>query len=220
MVAPEAEVIIRNFTPDDREAVREICGDTAFMGAPVENFFLDRRAFVDLDIAYYTDFEPQSLFVAQAAGKIVGYLAGCKDTGVYKKIFSQRILPKAAMRLIFGGAFLRMKNLRFFWAGLKSLLKGELRRPNCSKDFPAHLHINIREGSRKQGIGLKLMERYLGYLKAEGVKGLHLYSFSPSGQSFFQKLGFKKIFSCRVSYLDYLIPKPETTVVCFARYLP
>ncbi|MFZ5800515.1 MAG: GNAT family N-acetyltransferase [Candidatus Omnitrophota bacterium] len=219
MALPPAEIIIRNFTPEDKEAVREICADTAFMGAPVEHFFTDRRAFVDLAISYYTDFEPQSLFVAQADKEVVGYLAGCKDTRQYKRIFSQHILPVVVVRLIFSPAILRIKNLRFFWAGVKSLLKGELRRPDCLKAFPAHLHINIREGFRKQGIGLKLIERYLEYLKAEGVNGLHLYSFSPGGQSFFQRIGFKPIFSRRISYFDYLKPKPETTVVCFARNL-
>lgn len=213
------EIIIRNFTPGDKEAVREICGDTAFMGAPVENFFLGRRAFVDLAISYYTDFEPQSFFVAQAGGKIVGYLAGCKDTGKYKRIFLWRILPRAAVRLIFGAALFRIMNLRFFAAVLKSLIKGELRRPDCFKEFPAHLHINIREEYRKQGVGLMLMERYLAYLKSEGVKGLHLYSFSPAGQSFFQKLGFVKLFSRKVSYFDYLKTGREVEVICFAREL-
>ncbi|MDP3143475.1 MAG: GNAT family acetyltransferase, partial [Candidatus Omnitrophota bacterium] len=65
---------IRHFKPADRDAVRKICCDTAFMGEPAENFFDDRKIFADVAISYYTDYEPESLFIAENEQEIIGYL--------------------------------------------------------------------------------------------------------------------------------------------------
>ena len=73
-------LLIRVYRPDDRDAVRTVACDTADRGEPVEGFFRDREVFADLLTRYYTDWEPQSLWVAEAEGRVIGYLTGCLDT--------------------------------------------------------------------------------------------------------------------------------------------
>ena len=215
---PQQEITIRTFNPADKSKIREICCDTAFMGEPVEAFFEDRDAFADIAISYYTDYEPQSLFVAQAEGKAIGYLAGCKDTRRFKKIFSRKILPLAVLRMFLRGSISKKKNLRFLASMVRSFLRGELRGRDCVREFPAHLHINVLPAYRRWGAGKSLIEEYVRYLKDNNVGGLHLYSFSAAGQEFFAKLNFVKIFSRQVSYFSYLTCR-QISVSCFAKRL-
>ncbi|MDP3143686.1 MAG: hypothetical protein Q8N14_07150, partial [Candidatus Omnitrophota bacterium] len=133
-------------------------------------------------------------------------------------IFSLRIAPKAVLTLIFRGSLFKKKNLRFVFSLLKSIFKGEMRRLDCSKEFPAHLHINVNDSSRQLGTGIRLMERYLDYLKSNNIGGVHLYSFSSAGKQFFQKLGFNNIYAQKISYFDYL-GKKGLQVSCFAKRL-
>ncbi len=69
-------MLVRPYQPSDREAVHRIAADTAFFGAPVENFLPDRKLFSDFFMAYYTDAEPEYLWVAEHEGQVGGYFAG------------------------------------------------------------------------------------------------------------------------------------------------
>ncbi len=86
--------------------MRQICCDTADAEKPVENFFPDREVFADLLTDYYTEFEPQSTFVADNGGEVVGYTTGCPDTKHFLHIMKRRIVPmiffKALLRARFG----------------------------------------------------------------------------------------------------------------------
>ena len=50
--------------PADREAIRRICFETGYMGESIEWIWRDRESFADLITRYYTDREPESIFVA------------------------------------------------------------------------------------------------------------------------------------------------------------
>ena len=76
------EIKIRKFKASDRAALREINYNTALLGDPAEKFFDDREIFTDALTRYFTDYEPQSCFVAESGKEIAGYLIGAKDTCV------------------------------------------------------------------------------------------------------------------------------------------
>ena len=59
--------IIRPYHPADRPALRAICADTGFLGQPIDPIFEDRELFADYLTAYYTDEEPESIFVCELA---------------------------------------------------------------------------------------------------------------------------------------------------------
>ncbi len=87
------DVHVRPYEARDRAAVRQICADTADAGQPVESFFPDREVFADLLTNYYTQFEPQSTFIADNDGEVVGYLTGCLDTKRFLSTMKWRIVP-------------------------------------------------------------------------------------------------------------------------------
>lgn len=212
------EIIVRPYEARDKESVRRICCDTAFMGEDINYFFDSREVFANFAISYYTDYEPESLFVAEINDNVAGYIAGCRDTKRYLQIFQSRILPKAILNSLSKGLFLKAKTIKFVSNTLKSLLKGEFKRPVVFREYPAHLHININKEMRNLGVGLKLMEKFLGYLRSRNIPALHLTSISKIGQSFFLKMGFEVVYSTKVTYFDYLVKEP-VYLICFGKRL-
>ncbi len=200
-----SEIIVRTYNPEDREAVRTLYCETAFLGRPVEVFLEGREILADLMTLYYTDYEPESLFVAEAQGKVVGYLTGCKDTAKKFAVFSKKIFPKTLWKFIKSGLMFNKKNLKFLWGSFKSLFKGQLFQPKIPKIYPAHLHINIEEGFRRSGAGEKLMNAYFDYLRKNDVPGIHLSTFSDLGRNFFAKMGFVLLWEGRTSQFRHIV---------------
>ncbi|HZB09999.1 MAG TPA: hypothetical protein VE525_12915 [Rubrobacter sp.] len=73
-------VDVRRFVADDRAAVRDISYRTGFMGESAESFWRHMEYWADLWTSYYTDQEPEALYVATMDDSVVGYLAGCMNT--------------------------------------------------------------------------------------------------------------------------------------------
>jgi len=199
--------IIRKYNPKDRPAVRRICCETALMGEPSAIFFDDDEIFADALTAYFADYEPESCFVAEYDNKVIGYLIGAKDVGRMDKIFAGKILAPLLIKALQRGVFFRKKNVKFLFRVFLSLLRGEFKTPVFSKDYPATLHINITKECRMAGIGSKLINAYLDYLRAQAVKGVHFATMSDKAGQFFSKLNFKLLFKGERSYFRYFLGK-------------
>lgn len=200
-------VVIRKYLPRDRREIREICCQTAFMGEPCSHFFDGDEIFADALTRYFTDYEPHSCFVAKKEGVVVGYVIGAKDVTVMGTVFGKEIGLKLLAKAIFSGVFFRLKNIVFLWYCLRSMIRGEFHQLDVSQEYPATLHINIRLGFRKQGIGSQLLAAYLAYLKDEGVKAVHLATMSENNAHFFNKQGFTELFRLRRSYFRHLLKR-------------
>ena len=70
--------MIRSYREGDREAVRQLCCQTGFLGSPIDPVYEDRKLFADFLTTYYTDWEPESSFVVEIDGEIRGYLLGSR----------------------------------------------------------------------------------------------------------------------------------------------
>ena len=186
-------LIIRPYQKSDRPILRDICCDTANLGGPMESFFFDRQVFADLGTLYYTDFEPQSTWVAQVDQQVVGYLMGCLDTRRYLRITSWPIVPRVLLKAVIRGVFLRRQTWRFLGAAFKSLSLGGFKRHIPLEQYPAHLHIDLKADFRGQGIGGRLIEKFILQAKTKGLKGIHLTTREDnfSGRKFFEKNGFR-----------------------------
>jgi ribosomal protein S18 acetylase RimI-like enzyme len=197
----DENIIIRSFSVQDRESVRRISCETAFVEGLRGKVFSDDEILADALTSYFTDYEPQSCFVAVANDKVAGYIIGAKDSAAMERAFNRRILPGLLMKAFRRGIFFSRKNLYFFWRCLASILKGEFRSPDFSREFPAILHINLDKNFRGQNTGSKLIARFLEYLRAEGISGVHLGTLSDGASIFFTKSGFSLLFKSKRSYL-------------------
>ncbi len=201
----DASCVIRKYAPDDRSAVRRISVQTALMGERGTVFFDDDEIMADVLTVYFTDHEPESCFVAECEGRVAGYILGCRDVKRMEKIFGARILPSLLLKAFCRGTFFRGKNLQFLFHVFLSLLKGEFRAPVFSKEYPAALHINIDKEFRAAGVGSALIRAYLGELKRQAVAGVHFATMSETAALFFEKNGFRRLFSGRRSYFRYFL---------------
>ncbi len=150
----------------DWAEMRAICVETSARPVPPER----RDAFGRLWIDPYRRWAPGCAYVARDEGRVVGYLTGCAATASFL-VLSGLFGPRPSL-----GA-----NLRF----PKSLLLRLLRR------YPAHLHVNVREGHRG-GTGRALMERFERDAAAAGAGGVHVFCGErPLG--FYRKLGYEEL---------------------------
>ncbi|HVM98557.1 MAG TPA: GNAT family N-acetyltransferase [Candidatus Acidoferrales bacterium] len=180
---------IRPYAISDREAVRSICFATGFMGEPVDWLWRDGASFADLFTRYYTDREPESLWVAERDGKVVGYLSGCVDSKQ-----SHGASAEVIRRVVLRGGLVRPGIARFLWRSTFDILRdrGAVEEDLGDPRFPAHLHINLLPMGRGIGLGRRLMNEWLDRLRTLGVPGVHLGTFAENrnGIAFFESSGF------------------------------
>jgi ribosomal protein S18 acetylase RimI-like enzyme len=183
---------IRPYRPQDREAVWGLVADTAFFGAPVETFLDDRALFCAAFAAYYTDYEPGRLWVAEVTGTVVGYVMGCGDSRRRTRVSCTHVLPAVLVGTVKGHYRIGRKTLRFALRALQELLEGTVPSVPLAR-FPGHVHINVAEPARGQGIGRSLLEACLAQFWATGTSGVHLLTtdHNQAACHLYEKLGFR-----------------------------
>ncbi len=216
--------VIRKYRHEDRAAVRHICCETGFLGEPQEAVFHGRDVFADMWSSYWTDYEPESAFVAEWEGRVAGYLLGCLDTERQERIFKKEIAGKLFRKALRQGFFIKPRNAATVSRMIRSIVKGELSIPQdeIQAEYPAHLHTNIADPElRGRGLGWKMMEAYFDYLRDNDVKGLHLGTTSHNKQAvpFYHRCGFEIIVKQRFTGYDFAIPDPPLYLLYFARKL-
>ena len=195
---------IREYSPADRGAVREISYVTSLEGR-AHDFMDAREAVEDALTVYFTDHVSGSCFVAEDNGKVVGYLLGTDDVKMMEKVMALNILPRIFRDMVVQGIIFRKKNLLFLWNYCLGFCRGEFIRVRFDHEFPAAFHLNVMEGSRGKGIGTALVERNLAFLRSKGVPGVHIGTMSEQAKDLFIKLGFKVLYSSRHGYLKYVL---------------
>jgi ribosomal protein S18 acetylase RimI-like enzyme len=205
---------IRRYFPEDRYAVRELFADTAFFGDPLEAFFEDRQLFTDLFTTYYTDFEPDSLFVTEFGDRVGGYLMGCLDTRRQGRLWRGRIMPGVVGRTLQGRYRLGRQALGLGLRGAQALLKGDFVGAD-HKVYPAHLHINLATRYRGQGAGRALLVAYIDHLRANGVPGVHLETSTQNvaARGLYESLGFEVLSSRETGLWRGVIDGPVELLV-------
>jgi GNAT superfamily N-acetyltransferase len=140
----------------------------------------------------YYDFEPESTFVAELEGQVVGALWSVVDSALGEQ-YERRIRPLVMKRFLSGAYGLPV------WV-LPDLLTHRANRhtifPQLDlNQYPAEMHIGLLPEWRRQGIGTALMEHYTDYLRERGVAGFHLFasSFHPLGVAFYRKLRLEEL---------------------------
>lgn len=185
---------VRKYTEADLQGVRDIYGDDEFARPRLEQKFPRMKEYLADEVSYYyTHYEPESVFVAEVEGQIVGALLGAKDTPRQEKYTAEKIKPYLRKRCL-SGAY--GWPIWLYAAVLTDLAGRSLKTPEVDlRQYPAHLHIGILPAWRRKGIGVALMDRYAGYLRQNGIPGYHLYaaSFHPLGVAFYRKLGLEDL---------------------------
>ncbi len=187
-----APVTIRPYREEDRSSVRTIACDTADRGSPVESFFADREVFADLITRYYTDLEPASVWIAEEAGKIVGYLTGCIDSRRFIRCMALRIIPAVLARIVARGLWRNREARRFLARNLSLWVRYGTEKTVDYSRYPSHLHINLAPGVRGRNLGGELVARFEQQARERGSGGIHcsVREDSEKARRFFERMGF------------------------------
>lgn len=192
---PAGSMTVRPAGTADWGAVRDLCCLTANAGSPIER--PRWPFFAELWIGPYQRIVPEWTYVAEVAGQVVGYLTGCPDTAAFRRV---RLLHFT------GPLLLRVAAGRFGWSpDPRRFVRRTLRREQGPEecllgrlpvdflvDYPAHLHVNVAAGRRGQGVGRRLIERYVRDLGAGRVRGVHLFC-GAAARGFYLRLGFEEL---------------------------
>jgi GNAT superfamily N-acetyltransferase len=195
---------IRGYEPKDREAIRRISYETSFLQRP-HLFFDDPEIVTDALTRYYIEFEPGSCFVAEARGRVVGYIIGTLDMARMNYVYGTKILMPLVAKAIRHGAFFRRKTMLFICNYLKAVLKGEFLVPNLTREYPSTFHINVDQDLRGKKVGTQLIQRALQLLKEKHISGVQFSTMTDEARDFFIRQGFQVLYSSRRSFLHYAL---------------
>jgi hypothetical protein len=210
-----ADYVTRPYEPRDREQVRHICCETGFLGEPIDAVFNDRDLFADFLTLYYTDVEPESSWVGEKNGVVVGYLLSCKRWNLHKwwgLWNSVRLAFKVAWRLLTGRYDAKSRSF-LWWIVTKGWRETPPSPPNA-----AHFHFNSLKEHRKMGIARDLVVTLLENLKKHRVSlvyGQMMTYNSRRTERVYEYLGWKVISKKRVTKYEGKIDKEMylTTII-------
>lgn len=168
-------ITIRPLQSSDKADVEHICIATApselcrDKNAREYTLFMYNR--------YYTRVVRHSFVAVNDKDKPIGYILCAPNYNLYKKDFFKNEL-KEIRKLSIGKYLFSRSEVMFY--------------KKYSKEYPAHLHIDILPEYQGKHIGTNLMNTLFEYLKEIGVKGLML-SVSPQNKgaiAFYESCGF------------------------------
>ena len=171
--------LIRQYRCSDRAAVREICAACAWLGEPAPERIGDEFLWAEYWTRYFTDREPEHLWVAEAPdASVVGYLTGTADVHRVER-FAPWLLPRLAWRVIRKRLLRRRQSRRAIVSLLRSLVSGEITLPaGVLANFPATFHCNLLSPARRCGLGSRLFETFRERMESLGVGGIHVQPLS------------------------------------------
>jgi ribosomal protein S18 acetylase RimI-like enzyme len=188
----ERAVAIRAYRVADRAAVRAIAHRAGYMGEAADWYWRDATSFANVWTGYYTDREPESAFVAERAGAVVGYLLGCVDS--MRAPSAGTLIAQQSIRRML---FFRPGTAGFLWRSLwDTFRRSDLPRSEMDDPrWPSHLHVNLLPEGRGCGAGASLMTAWLARLRDVGSPGCQLTTLAENRTAiaFFERSGFERL---------------------------
>jgi GNAT superfamily N-acetyltransferase len=168
---------IRAYRAEDRQRVREICVETAWIGEPADGRIPSAFFWAELMTGYFTDVEPEHALVAvrsDASVRPVGYLLGTADAG---RLEARRLrtLPRLLAHAIGGLLLVKPSARKVLTSMTRALARGELFAPRrVSERFPCTFELAIAREARDHGLGALLLDRFLTEMRALRRPGVHV----------------------------------------------
>lgn len=187
-------VIIRKCRKSDAKGIMHVCYKTGYMGEDVTDYFKDKKLFGLLFCLYYPKYATEYCFVAEDKGRVVGYILGHPDSDSQERLFLAKIGPRILFRVLFVTSWRYFQDIRLI---LHFARVPQSEEPlDVNKKYPAHLHIDILEEYQHQGVGSKLMNKFITQMKKLGIRGIHLGTSEGNYKAvpFYKKWGFKIIY--------------------------
>ncbi|MGD9675136.1 MAG: N-acetyltransferase family protein [Candidatus Bipolaricaulia bacterium] len=187
------EFIVRAYGASDREAVRRLAADDEFERPCLLARFPKWGEYRADGLAHFYDLEPESCFVAEAGGAVVGNLLGTIDARRAEgreETFTRALHRRRMLRGAYGVPLFLIPVLRTNRAPRLSEPP-----PINSTLYPAELHIGVERAWRGRGVGRALVEAFEESLRSRGIPGYRVFasSYHKNGVAFFRALGLHEL---------------------------
>jgi ribosomal protein S18 acetylase RimI-like enzyme len=185
-------VVVRGYEPRDREALRDICVRTGYIGGDARDRYKDPDVLPALFAEPYAELDPGLVFVADDGGDVIGYVVATADSTAYYAELRARWLPTVAERFPepAGPREGPDEEMRYLLHHAELMLV-----PEVAAAYPAHLHIDLLPRGQGRGLGRELMRSLFDALRERGVPGVHLgmHPENHRARAFYDRIGFTEL---------------------------
>jgi hypothetical protein len=200
LAPPTVGFTVRQYQPADRDAVRDLCCATGFLGNPIDPVFEDRDLFASFLTDYYLECEPDSAFVLTVEDAIKGYLIGCRFPQRYRRFSVYQSVSLAAKALWRYPGYRPESKRYLHWI----LFKAWCEVPEAPRHI-GHFHINFLPEIKRIAVFRAVMETYFRFLRKEGVDRISAQMVTFGDRRtlpLFERYGFKVLNRTRVTKFE------------------
>lgn len=202
---------IRPYRRADRQAVRDICAATCWLGEYRPDVIGDDWLWAEYWTRYFTDCRRDYLWVAtDRRGRVVGYLTGTPDVSEFNR-YLPRLLPGVIARIIRRRLISNPVSRRAIFSFVRSALRGEARLPAAvRRECPAAWHFNLLPEARRRRLGSTMLAMFTDRLRQAGAGGLHAQVISCNAASIAscRRLGMRLVDTSPMTAFAHAIPQP------------
>lgn len=164
--------VLRPVRADDLEQIYQISLVTGDAGSDATKLHRDGKLIGHIYSAPYVMLSPETAFVAEDSEGVAGYIVGVFDTVAFEQRLERDWWP--ALRQAYSDP---QGDPESWDADQKRI--AAIHHPSSApaallEAFPAHIHMNLLPRLQGQGMGTKLLDRWLKNAREAGVEAVHL----------------------------------------------
>lgn len=178
--------LIRTASPHDLPGVYRVCLQTGDSGRDATGRYRDPDLLGHVYAGPYVAGQPELALIVADADGVCGYLLAAEDTRTFERWQEEEWWPPLR-------AHYPIPDGDTPDAQLIRLVHAPPRAPDAVvAEYPAHLHMDLLERTRGQGIGRTLVERLIETLRERGSPGVHLDVAADNSNAigFYRHVGF------------------------------
>ncbi len=187
-------IAIRPVGADDLDALYRIALATGDGGADAAALYRDPKLLGHIYAAPYAVLCPETVLVAEDADGVGGYIVGAVDTRRFAARLEAAWWPD--LRTAYAAPADRPPVVPFSDLRMIRMIHQPRRTPDEITDaYPSHLHINLLPHLRGDGVGRRLMDRWMDAVRAMGSHGAHLAVGTTNTRAigFYHRCGFRRL---------------------------
>ncbi len=185
---------IRRARPEDLAAAYYVCLKTGDHGRDGEPFYLDGPdALGRIFVGPYLAYEPELSLVLQDAEGVCGYALAALDSRAFYAKYDREWRPALCEQFPLPPGdpadWTRAEMVHSWYH------QPDYFCPEPYEAYPSHMHIDLLDRARGQGLGRRMMEQLMHTLQKRGSPGAHLgvSVLNTPALGFYQRLGFQEL---------------------------
>ena len=186
--------VIRLAEPRDEAAAYHVCLKTGDHGRDGEPFYRDDPdALGRIFVGPYLAFEPELSLVLQDDHGVCGYALAALDSRAFYARYDRDWRPRLCEQFPppsgDPAAWTRAETVHSWYH------QPDYYCPQPYETYPSHMHIDLLERARGQGIGRRMMQQLMDKLRTLGSPGAHLNVsvLNAPALGFYARLGFREL---------------------------